>query len=219
MGSSAKEASPRGTNPPGNIKLTAESECLLNVTGRHFLVKIQEVKDDVLRVTFPGKDYPITGMKGNIEFHDAEGFFYYPFQVIEGPNPKHAGIAIRRSSELKRSKHRDSCRVPTDLMVQVKDESHVRHYNGDLLNIGAGGALIQSEAPFDYSTIIELTLSLPGDVTRMIRCHIVEILSPGGNVRPALNRYCLRFFEIDADAQECITRYVWERLRQMYPDE
>ena len=206
----------RGAEP---VQLKAGVECMLHVTGRHFLAKILDVNNDVVHVSFPGKDYPIEGMRGALEFHDDEGFFYYAIQVVHGPVRKGSGIVLRRIAGLKRSKHRDACRVPTDLTVQVKDEAHVRRYNAALLNISGGGALVETEAPFDYSTTAELTISLPGEASHNIRCQVVDVLASCNSVHSTGHRYCLRFVEIEPDAEKCITRYVWERLHQLYPPE
>ncbi len=217
MGSSTKGLNAGGGGPEWQVQLTVGSECMLDVTGRHFLVTILEIKDDTLHVSFPGKDYPIQGMRGALEFHDKEGFSYYLVQVTEGPTHKGSGIWLRRTESLKRSKHRDACRVTTDLMAQVKDEAHVRRFNADLLNIGAGGALIQTEAPFDFSTTAELAVSLPGEPSHTIRCHVVDMLPPSDKVHPNAKRFCLRFVEVEPDAEKSISRYVWQRLSQMYP--
>ena len=205
------------TDAGGAIQLAPGVECLLNVAGRHFLVKVLEAQDSVIRVSFPGRDYPIGGMRGEVEFHDDDGFYYYPVQVIDGPVGKGSGITFECIDSLKRNKHRDSCRVPTDLTVQVRDEAHARRYNADLINISSGGAFVRTEAPFDFSTSVEFTLSLPGECTHTIRCQVVDMLPGTENARPAGSRYCLRFAEIDAAAEKCITQYVWERLRQLYP--
>jgi len=210
-------SSPIETGAGGAIQLSAGVECLLNVTGRHFLVKVLETTNDVFRVSFPGKDYPIGGMRGEVEFHDGDGFFYYPVQVVDGPIHKGSGITLQCIDGIKRNRHRDACRVPTDLTVQVRDESHPRRYNADLINISAGGAFIRTEAPFDFSTIAELAISLPGEATHEIRCQVVDMLPGAENAHPAGNRYCLRFAAIEPEAERCITHYVWERLRQMFP--
>lgn len=203
----------------GAVQLSVGVECLLNVTGRHFLVKVLETENDVIRVSFPGKDYPIEGMRGEVEFHDGEGFFFYPIEVVNGPMHKGSGIAFRCIDGLKRNKHRDACRVPTDLTVQVRDESHARRYNADLINISAGGAFIRTEAPFDFSTVVELALSLPGEASHSLRCQVVDLLPGVENARPAGSRYCLRFVDPDAEAERCITQYVWERLRHLFPSQ
>ena len=219
MGSSTKTLSHSVGRQTESVGLSVGTQCMLHVTGRHFLVRVVDVDNDLVRLTFPGKDYPIEGMRGEIQLHDEEGFFYYPVVVVEGPMLKGSGIRVRKMGGLKRSRHREACRVPTDLTVQVKDEAHVRLYNALLLNVSAGGAFIQTDAPFDYSTTAEITISLPGEPTHGIRCRIVDVLPACETARSTDKRFCVRFLDIDPDAEKSITRYVWERLHQMYPTE
>jgi Tfp pilus assembly protein PilZ len=217
MESSVKTLSRGVGRQTESVGLSVGTQCMLHVTGRHFLVRVVDVDNDLVRLTFPGKDYPIEGMRGEIQLHDEEGFFYYPVVVVEGPMLKGSGIRVRKMGGLKRSRHREACRVSTDLTVQVKDEAHVRLYNGLLLNVSAGGAFIQTDAPFDYSTTVEITISLPGEPTHGIRSRIVDVLPACETARSTDKRFCVRFLDIDPDAEKSITRYVWERLHQMYP--
>jgi len=219
MGSSTKTLSHSVGRQTESVGLSVGTQCMLHVTGRHFLVRVVDVDGELVRLTFPGKDYPVEGMRGEIQLHDEEGFFYYPVVVVEGPMLKGSGIRVRTMGGLKRSRHREACRVPTDLTVQVKDEAHVRLYNALLLNISAGGAFIQTDAPFDYSTTVEITISLPGEPTHGIRCRIVDVLPACETARSTDKRFCVRFLDIDPDAEKSITRYVWERLHQIYPAE
>jgi c-di-GMP-binding flagellar brake protein YcgR len=206
-----------GIRPSREAKLCKDSECLLNVAGRHFLVKILEVTVETVRVSFPARDYPVEGMRAYLEFHDDDGFYYYASQVLKGPTAKGDGLVLYRLSGLKRSMHRGSFRVPTDLTVQVRDQVHARKYNAALLNISAGGALIQTEAPFDFSTTIELTLSLPGEPTHMILSQVVHTSAGTAKGAPCAHHFGVRFVNIDRDAEQSVTRFVSTRLQDLYP--
>lgn len=197
-------------------QLTEGSQCFLYVTGRHFLVRVVAIEDDAVRVTFPGKDYPIDGMRADMEFHDDTGFCYYSTEVIRGPSPNEEGILLRRPDELKRSVHRSSCRIQTDLTVQIKDHEHVRRYNASLQNISVGGALIQSDAPFDFSTIVEMDLSLPGESPHNILCQIAQIVPSASPQDTHLRQMCLRFVEMPANADLSISHFIWRRLQETY---
>ncbi len=189
-------------------------QCFLYVTERHFLVRVLALDSDTVSVTFPGKDYPVEGMRADMEFHDENGYCYYSTEVLRGPVVGAEGIVLRRPTEVKRSVHRSTCRIPTDLTVQVKDRSHVRRYNASLQNISAGGALIQSDAPFDFSTTVDMELSLPGESTHAIPCKVAQIM-PSGNPQDCHVRLlCLRFTELAADADLSITHYIWRRLQE-----
>lgn len=202
---------------PGDLCVLSEGlRCLLYVTGRHFLVHVLAMDDDTVRVSFPGKDYPIEGMHADMEFHDETGYCYYSTEVVRGPMEGEEGIVLRRPSEIKRNIHRSSCRIPTDLTVQVKDRDHVRRYNASLLNLSGGGALVQTEAPFDFSTVVELDLSLPGESTHVITCQVAQIMPSGHAAGDSSRQLSLRFSSVAEEATLSITHFIWRRLQETY---
>jgi len=193
------------------------NECFVNLMGQHFLSHILDVSDDRLTISFPGADYPASGMHLELQFHDDEGFNSYRSQVVAGPL-KHAGaVVILRPRGMDRILHRHTCRVSTDLTVQVKEENHIRKYDAALLNLSRGGALLETDAPFDFNSSIELSISIPHDQTRTIHGHVTHVnrqQSPGGNERLTVG---VRFANMDADTNQAIMNYVWQRLRDIYP--
>jgi len=200
--------------PPQQPTLGVGQECLLNVIGRHFKVRVIELTPDTVRVTFPGRDYPADGMHAILELHDDTGFHYFSTEVLEGPRPDAQGILIRNVAEMRRSFHRDHVRIPTDLTVQVREQVHVRRYNAALLNLSAGGALIQTDAVFEFNSVVDLTLSLPSEPAATIMGEIVHTVdSPSDN----RHMYGIRFLDVDAVVVESITRYIWRRLPELYP--
>ena len=71
------------------------AKCLLSVLDRHFMVEILGVEHDTLRVSFPGVDYPVDGMKVDLEFHDNTGFFCYHSNVLQGPQSGATALCSR----------------------------------------------------------------------------------------------------------------------------
>lgn len=194
-----------------------DNECLINLMGQHFLSRILDVSEDRLTISFPAKDYPASGMHLELQFHDDEGFNCYQSQVVAGPL-KHPGrVVIKRPKTMDRQRHRDNCRVSTDLTVQVREESHVRKYDAALINLSSGGALLETDAPVDFNSSIELALSVPGDKIRTIKGHVIHVERPKlsqGNGRSTVG---VRFVDIDSETAKAITDYVWQRLRELYP--
>ena len=202
---------------PG-MELRAGSTCLLNVIGQYFLVDLIEVGQDSLRVSFPGRDYPVPGMIVHLDFHDAEGYDSFEAEVLEGPDKADSGVLLSRPAASRRTQHRDACRVPTDLTVQIKDQVHVRRYDAGLLNLSAGGALIETDGPFDFSTTLELTLSLPGEPLLRILGQVVHIANESRVPSPSPRRlFGVRFVSLDPETRQAISRYAWYRLRELYP--
>jgi PilZ domain len=193
------------------------NSCLLSVMNQYFMVDLVAVGEETIRVSFPGRDYPIEGMSVDLEFHDNNGFDSYRTQVVVGPDKSAGSIVLVRPTEPMRNQHRDSCRVPTDLTVQVKDQVHVRRYDASLINLSAGGALLGTDAPFDFSTTVEISLSLPGEATHSVLGHVMHIAEGtpeaqglGGKLVGA------RFVGLDPAASRSLNRFIWQRLRDLY---
>ncbi|MBI4557077.1 MAG: PilZ domain-containing protein [Candidatus Hydrogenedentes bacterium] len=192
------------------------NRCLLNVMGQHFLVQITDVGAETMKVTFPGTDYPVSGMRVALEFHDELGYTYYLSHVKEGPRTKGEGIVLQKPLDLRRNRHRHSVRVPTDLMVQVKDQIHLRKYDAALLDLSGGGTLIATNAPFDFNTTVELSLSLPGEPTHQIIAQVVHA-AEAPEARWGLNRLLgLRFVGLEPAVTRSIGHYIGRRLRELY---
>lgn len=197
------------------------NRCLLSVMGQRFMVDVVEVSEESLRVTFPGRDYPVAGMAVDLEFHDPDGFNSYHAQVMVGPDETSGGLVLTRPKEPRRAQHRDCCRVPTDLTVQVKDQVHVRRFDAELINLSAGGGLLSTRAQFDFSSTIEMTVSLPGEATRVILGSVVHVGEAEDNPLMGGGKtiYGVRFIGLDSAAAQSIRRYIRERLRELYSEE
>jgi hypothetical protein len=200
--------------PAGEIQ-TGE-RCLLSLMNEFFLVEILAVEKSSIHVTFPGSDYPIEGIPVEIQFHDKEGFRSYPTVCLEGPSAEREGILLQKPAECRRVQHRNSCRVPTDLTVQVKDQVHVRRFSAALQNLSAGGVLLECEAPFDFHTSVELTLSLPGEPSQTLLCQVLHIGDPADRPSAGARLFGMRFVNPEQRTIQCIERYVWRRINELY---
>lgn len=198
-------------------ELKVGNRCLLRVVGDAFLVKIIDVQTAYIRVTFPGKDYPVEGMQVILDFHDENGFNSYRTHVVRAPD-RAGALTLVRPVEARRTSHRDSCRVPTDLTVQVKDQVHIRRYDAALHNLSGGGALIETNANYDFSTTVEVTLSLPNEPRHTIIGQIVHVADSRhrGN---GSKLYGIRFIALTPETTQSLARYIWKRLREVYPTE
>ncbi|MCL4216746.1 MAG: PilZ domain-containing protein [Candidatus Hydrogenedentes bacterium] len=197
--------------------LKTGNQCLLHVLNQHFLVEITEVSERSVRVSFPGMDYPVDGMLVSLEFHDKDGFNNYDAIVVEGPQIQAGTILLRRPTQSTRAQHRDSCRVATDLTVQIKDQIHIRRFDASLINLSAGGALLETAAEFDSNTTLEMTLSLPGESTYTVLAQILHVNDTGSRHGECSRVYGVRFISPDAQAVRSIRNYIWRRLRELYP--
>ncbi len=199
-----------------NDDIYVGNTALLTVLGQHFMVKIKAVDEDTILVSFPPVQYPVKGMEVQLEFHDLQGLNVYHSEVVKGPDEGENGMVLRRPQIKQRSLHRSSCRVPTDLSVQVKDQARVRRHDASLVDLSLGGAMIETDAPFDLDTTLEMSLSLPGEPTHQLIAHVVHILNspetPYGRKKIGIKFDCL-----DSAVEKSIMDYIWNRLREMYP--
>lgn len=206
-----------GTTRSVNEELYVGNRCMLRVAGEHFLIKILGVEKAHIHVTFPGREYPIEGLQVMLEFHDEQGFNSYRSHIVRGPEHAGGGLLLARPVDSRRTKYRDSCRVPTDLTVHVKDQVHVRRYDAALVNLSSGGALIVTPAQFDFSSTIEMTLSLPGEPQHHLIGQVIHATGAPHKYNITDKTYGVRFIDLASNAAESITRYVWNRLREIYP--
>lgn len=203
--------------PEMDVDLKKGNRCLLNLLGQHYMVTLLDVREHDIRTSFPGRDYPVEGMPVSLEFHDEAGFNEYPARVLEGPAQSGEGILLAKPGLLKRNHHRGSCRVPTDLTAQVKEQTHVRRYDAALVNLSGGGALLQTNAPFDFDMVLELFLSLPGELTHMILAKVVYVgATPESSGRA--NLFGVSFMALPPAVEQSIARYIWKRLRELYAE-
>lgn len=206
------------SKPPEKVpvKIVKGAECLLNFVGRHFKSRILEVGPETFRVTFPGRDYPVPGLNIVLEFHDDYGFYYVPTIVVEGPQQQPGGITLRKGDQVKRSTHRDSFRVPTDLTVRVRDHIHVRRYDAALVNLSGGGCLLRADAPWDFSSTLEITLSLPGEPLYTLLGQVIHIAECPRCGQETPHLFGAKFIGIDPEVERAICNYVFARLPQLY---
>lgn len=178
--------------------------CLLNATNRHFLVRILEVTDEAIRATFPVKDYLVSGMVIDLEFHREDGYFQCYTQVVKAPTDKGEGVLLDRPGESRWNAHRDSNRVETDLTVHVRDVAHPRCYDAHLVNISAGGALICTRAPLAIPAQVEMALSLPGEPQHTVIGRVVHMSCDEAETRC----FGIRFVDLAENAYDSILRFV-----------
>lgn len=197
--------------------LKVGARCLLGAMGQFFLVEIREVNDSSVRVTFPGRDYPVDGMTVTLDFHDADGFNSYSTEVIQGPSHTAGELLLKRPTHCHRTRHRQTARVPTDLAAQVKDQVHVRRYNAALLNISGGGALLECEAPFELGSTVEVTLSLPGEPLLHVLGKVAHVAESPRPAKSGIRVFGVNFMPLPPSASNSITAYIWRRLRELHP--
>lgn len=192
--------------------------CMLTVMERHFLVRVLRVDEKTIQVSFPGIDYPISGMMTDLEFHDPEGFRKYESKVVRGPQQEGDGVILERPLEKESSRHRDAFRIDTELRGRVGDVSTDETFEMTVHNISTIGALLESPAQFAMGSTLRLHLDLPGFDLHEMEVEIMHAATVSTHGKP-LYQYGVQFVGHQLGAGRSLTEYIWRRLRQIYPSD
>ena len=152
---------------PGN-------RCLLLLMGQRYLVSIQAATDDSVTVTFPIRDFPVEGMRVEMEFHDTEGYTRFESEVLTAPKDVGDGLELRRPPEIFRTYHRGSWRVPVDFKANVKGHVHPRRLKVPVINLSTGGMLFLSDAAFENGDMLDAVLPIVGPDNDPLTCKVVH---------------------------------------------
>jgi Tfp pilus assembly protein PilZ len=201
--------------PSDENLLRAGNSCLLSVSGRHFLVQITEASEETIETSFPVRNYLVEGMSVDLEFHEDAGYLQCSTRVVRGPEDCEPGLVLRRPERLHWNVHRDANRIATDLTVQIRDAAHPRRYDASVLNLSAGGALIQTRAPLSVCAALELTLSLPGEPRHVLAAQVIHTGEPDTRVcGSGEHLFGVRFIDVSEGARQSINTYIAQRLMQ-----
>jgi hypothetical protein len=219
--SESRDADHRRSNAPdtpGATDIAIGKELLMMVAGRNFLVTVTDMSEDSLRVTFPGIDYPVNGMQVELEIHETDGFAYYLTTVKQGPRKDGDGVVLDIPAPPRRSMHRDTFRVPTNLEGEVLAPGSDRWIKASVTNVSAGGAYIEmKEESYTEGTTVDLALMLPGDSRRIVQAQILHAVDPREKDGEYFYAYGTRFTGYEPGAGREITQYIEQLLRDMYP--
>lgn len=183
---------------------------------QRFLVTILEVKDERIRVSFPGRGFPLYGMLVHLEFHGEGGFSSYQAEVMQSPREAGDGLLLKRPESCQTTSHRLDLRVPAEIEVQFKAHAHPRRNSGKVLNLSAGGVLLECRTPLSVGDSLDLELSLPGARHITTVGQVAFVYATEGDADKGY-RYGVRFLGLDPEEQRAITGFVWHYLRSAYP--
>ena len=101
--------------------------------------------------------------------------------------------------------------------MHVREQDHARKYDASLVNISGGGGLIRTCAQFDYTSVVEVTLSLPGESMLVVQAQVIHVDdAPTTGIRRRATTGCdLSIW--GRMSRQAITHYMWDRLRELYP--
>jgi hypothetical protein len=195
---------------PGN-------RCLLLLMGQRYLVTIQKAEDDSLSVSFPIRDFPVEGMRVDLEFHDTEGYTCFESEVMRAPKEVGDSLVLRRPPEFLRNYHRGSWRVPVDFKTSLKGHVHPRRLNVPVVNLSTGGMLILTDAPMEVGEMLEAKLPVPTLEGNPVTCKVVHRADAAQSLGGLVQVGCT-FVSPDPTSVKAISDYILERLKELGPE-
>jgi len=182
---------------------------------QRFLVGIQHVTDDTIEVSFPVRDFPVEGMRVDLEFHDLEGFTRFESEVIQAPKELGDFLVLKRPPAYVRNYHRGSWRVPVDFKAEIKGHVHPRRLHVPVVNLSTGGILILTDSDLAVDDMLEASLPVPELEGEKLTCkvaHRAEEALPSGMVQVGCT-----FVSPDPAAIKIISGYIWDRIKTLGP--
>lgn len=157
-----------GANHEASLPLAVGNRCLLALMGQRFLVRVCELSETTVRVSFPSRDFPIEGMQVELEIHDDDGYHVMLTEVVETPRGTSEGLLLQRPRQCRKNRHRSYWRFVVDIKAEIKPHVHPRSYPASLVDLGEGGALLRCGAPVEMEEIVDITFTLPdGDAVTL----------------------------------------------------
>lgn len=204
---------PRSVDTDKHLK--AGVQCFVTLLDQRYLSTVLSVKGEIVRVTFPMREFPVPGMRVMLEFHDDLGFTSYECEVHEPPNEPGDGLQLKAPVGGARSHHRSFWRVPVRLEATIKHQVHPRKHECVVLDLSAGGVLVQTGAELTAGDVAELSFVLPGAGTAELTCKVVHM--PTVSAGTGKLHGC-EFVGPDPVLLRAITTYVRQRLRELDPE-
>ena len=197
--------------------LCVGNRCLLVLFGKRYRSAVLSVNEDTIRLSFPVRDFPIEGMRVEMEFYDDGGSSTYEAVVVEERGNVGDGILLSKPSQLNRIVHRSAWRVPVELTANIKGHVHPRKHTVDVLNMSAGGILIRTAVELNVGDMADISLMLPEGPREQLIGTVMHLAQhPGPHSTDQLAG--IKFEDTSEDARERLTRYIWQRLHDLHPE-
>ncbi len=201
---------------PLQSPLQVGRECYLRALGRVLVVEVLGVSGDTVWISCPSADTLDEGMGVELEFHHDEGFVGYHARVAVVARHRANGIVLERCETASFRPERRDWRVPTDFPVWLRRPGTRKKLKGRLLDLTENGASVATSAPFDAGDMLELIFQLPEYAAHQLIAQVVYSDTSASN---EINRFGLRFVGVKRRARNAITWYLYDRIRELYPEE
>ncbi len=191
-------------------------ECYLRASGRALIVEVLGVSGATVWISCPSAGTLDEGTGVELEFHHGDGFVGYHARVAVVARHPANGIVLERCETASFRSERRDWRVPADFPVWLRRPGTKKKLKGRLLDLTENGASVATPASFDAGDVLELIFQLPEYAAHQVAAQIVY---SDKTASKEINRFGLRFVEVNKRARNAITWYLYDRIRELYPEE
>lgn len=201
----------------------------LGTGGRMYVVRVEEVREDVLVLSAPirlGQVVPVKpGTVVEVQYHRKDAMYGFHSTVREF-HPGHLPlISVERPEEIRRVQRREHVRWPVCLPVTVTAPGGgTVEVEGRVLDLSGGGMAVSLPGPWEWQQGEEVRVRLylrpdrPREAVeawaRVVRTWNAESSAAGGRPSPGRQRVAFEFTRIAPAAREAIIRYIFARQRE-----
>lgn len=191
------------------------STCQVRVNGKCVPGEVLDVRDRVIWMKCPPEGIPADGTGLVLEFQDGRSISGYYARVLTASPDTLSEMVLLRSSSLHRDELRTSLRVPSQIPVRVDFEGPKETIEGNLVNISAGGAYVESMHSPNFDGDPRVLLYMADEPALHVTGCVVHT---EGEHERNLHRFGVRFTDVRAEDTRAITWYVWSRVRAIFPE-
>lgn len=185
--------------------------------GRHWSSEILAVADDTLSVAYLAEEPLGAGALIDLECRFVSGYALYHMHVVIPPCRPGDEMIVRRSGNITCHERRRTWRVPVNAPLSFRRHAGDLLMEGWLIDLSAEGALIETNEPLTTQDILDLPLPLETEYA-LVSGRVTRKIPPeNGEDRPA--RFGVWFTETTPVARGVLTRFLWSRIRVLYPRE
>ncbi len=194
------------------VRIAPGARCIVTVNTLRYTAEVVASGHDTVGVICRGSEFVAdAGDDADLEFLDARHRVVYHMQVVVAPSKPGEGMILQRAASAAYARRRRAWRVPLESPVVIHRDGASQSREGRVINLSTEGALVAVGAPVAVGEMLILYLSLPGEHEHAIAARVVR------HEEGDPPCYGVRFATVSPEARQALTRFMWARLRALYP--
>ncbi len=194
------------------VRIAPGARCIVTVNAVRYTAEVVASGHDTAGVICRESEFLAdAGDEADLEFLDAQYRVVYHMQVVVAPSKPGDGMILQRAASAAYARRRRTWRVSLESPVAICRDGAVQSHEGRVINLSTEGALVAASAPIAVGEMITLYLALPGEPEHAIATRVVR------REEGEPPRFGVRFAAVSPEARQSLTRFMWARLRVLYP--